>query len=333
MQTKNSGGIVHINSNEGHRFSYLDLLSNVLHLNKSIGSIRNILTLHKLIFTKKLLLASLDDDVFGFVIIALIRALFFHNTVALFIRPQSCFHNNIKSQIKYFIFRILSLIKFVRVITIIQNFDGNDYSKISKDWVHDPQMWDIFDSPRIESLSFSEALLKNAENRKIISLIGRVSNDKGIESLINLINDHGNICASYYFIVAGKFDNDAIESFKSIKSKNIKLINRHLSDDEIGSLYCISTLIWCCYNKNYDQASGIFGRAAQLGKIAVVRKGSSIEMIAKHYQIPVFAIDPLSLEEAAKSLDNIMWEINTYPDLSLFAQWRDNFICKVIGSF
>jgi glycosyltransferase involved in cell wall biosynthesis len=332
MHIINSSSIVHINSSDGHRLPYLNLLSNILQLNRSIGNTRNIATFYKLILAKALLIASLDDDVLGFVIISLIRALFRRNTVALFIRPQSCFGNNIKSNIKYFIFWSLSKVKAIKIFIIVPSFIGNDYHKVSTDWVHDPQMWDVFDSPKIESLSLSETIFRNAKNRKIISFIGRVSLDKGIATLINLINHNDNLCNSYFFVIAGIFDSEAIKLFESVKAKNIILINRHLSNSEINSIYYKSSLIWCCYNKTYDQASGIFGRSVQYGKIAIVRKGSSIEMIARHYDIPILTIDPLSLDEAIMSLINSKHEINTCRDLTLFTQWKNDFISKVIAN-
>jgi hypothetical protein len=332
MKISNSDSIVHINFSDGHRLSYLNFLSSVLNLNRSIGSTRNIATLQKLISAKILLIASLDDDVFGFVIIALFRSLFRRNTVALFIRPQSCFSNSIKSKLKYFIFCNLSKIKSVRIFTILPYVVRNEYRKVSSDWVHDPQMWDVFDTRRTESTSLSELILDNAKNRKIISFLGRVSRDKGAATLVNLINGHENIGNSCYFVIAGKFDCEFIKIFESIKAENISLINRHLSEEEISSLYHISSLIWCCYDNSYDQASGIFGRAAQHGKIAIVRKGSTIEKLANYYNIPAIIIDAENLDDAAIAIDSMRSHIDKYQNLGLFVKWRDDFVRKVSTS-
>lgn len=49
--------------------------------------------------------------------------------------------------------------------------------------------------------------------------------------------------------------------------------DRIVTDDEILRLYKVADLAWCCYAPDYDQASGVFGRALQTGVEPVVREG------------------------------------------------------------
>ena len=68
------------------------------------------------------------------------------------------------------------------------------------------------------------------------------------------------------------------------------------------SLMRQADLLWCCYNPIYDQSSGIFGRAIQIGRPTIVRKGSCLEGWQKEYGFG-FAVDYGDIDALIAALD------------------------------
>jgi hypothetical protein len=66
--------------------------------------------------------------------------------------------------------------------------------------------------------------------------------------------------------------------------------DRFISNEELFDLYACADLIWCCYAADYDQASGVFGRAIQLGIPVVVREGALIHKFCLAQGLPCVAI-------------------------------------------
>lgn len=58
-------------------------------------------------------------------------------------------------------------------------------------------------------------------------------------------------------------------------------IPRYLTEHEVISLQASSNVHWACYSKNFNQSSGIVGRAYQFGKTVLVRKGSLPSRVSK----------------------------------------------------
>jgi hypothetical protein len=67
--------------------------------------------------------------------------------------------------------------------------------------------------------------------------------------------------------------------------------NKFVSDSDLLSLYAASDLVWALYAEDYDQASGIFGRAAQLGIPVIVRIDSLLHGICKREGIKHIALN------------------------------------------
>ena len=80
------------------------------------------------------------------------------------------------------------------------------------------------------------------------------------------------------------------------------LIDRHLDNDELLHLYRRADAIWSCYAPDYNQASGIFGRAVQLGVPAIVRKRSYLQPLAAELEHPVLALRRVDASRKCKTL-------------------------------
>ena len=112
------------------------------------------------------------------------------------------------------------------------------------------------------------------------------------------------------------------------------VVDRFLTDVEIESLYGVSRAIWGCYSPERDQASGIFGRAMQLGVPTIVREGSVVHRFAEHYGMPVIPIEYLEPENTKVRI----MRVNTYEpggngveqsSAALMASWRQDFVAMV----
>jgi N-acetyl-beta-hexosaminidase len=64
--------------------------------------------------------------------------------------------------------------------------------------------------------------------------------------------------------------------------------DRRISDEELISLYGVADYVWCRYSQSSSSmSSGVFGRAVQLGKTAVVSTGSYLDRLARLLRHPV----------------------------------------------
>ena len=68
------------------------------------------------------------------------------------------------------------------------------------------------------------------------------------------------------------------------------MFDRLLTDGEMMSLYACADVVWSCYSPEYDQASGIFGRAVQHGVPTVVRVGSNLHSLSTEIRHPTITL-------------------------------------------
>ncbi len=277
-----SSCITHAVNNSGHRQSYQNLFAGLFGLSNIIAplSMKQIL---KLIGAKTLLISTIDDAVLLYSIIIITRYILRKRTVSIFIRPQSCFFSgNFRFKLKYLLFFNLKLIPGSSIITIIPFQYREKYIDVSSQSVLDPQYWDYIESDRPPALGQSllaDQLQSLARRRPVLLFSGAVNKDKGIEFLADIVEQFPEINNDILIIVAGPIDKRLEEHCKRLQENGVELVARWLSDRELESLYGISSLIWACYHPSYDQASGIFGRAAQFGKTCLIRRGALLEEI------------------------------------------------------
>lgn len=323
-----SRGMVHTTSLSGHREEYLSLLVDIFDFEPSIGKV-NGQRLYKLVSAPRLVFSSLDDDVFGFCFISMLRSLFGRKTVGLFIRPQSCFFKGPKAVVKRVLFAVMCRLSRVSIFTIVPYDIDPSLSKVSTGWVHDPQMWDLTDkevSGNIES-ELSHKIIHEAHGRTIVSYLGRISLHKGFESLVRLIKHEPDLRKDFFFVAAGSVDKDCIEYVKTAGSMGIYVVDRFIAQDELLSLYSTTDMVWCCYDQAYDQASGVFGRCIQFGKVPIVRLGSVIQRYGAMTSASIIAIDPNDLFGAADQLRH-QYSVQNRTDTGHMSRtvFRDQFV-------
>lgn len=269
--------LIHISNAGGHRPNYRDLFVRLLGGTPSTGPICGC-RFWRLVRAPKLFLATIDDDYLGFFAVALLRAVQRKSTAGLFLRPLQCFRSErpIVYRMKRLAFRWVCKLPHLRLLSIIPHDIYPELAEVSHDWIYDPQMWDLWvDGPPIlPDTDLSKYVEVQRQGREILIFVGRGSRIKGFPEFVEYVKNNTSrmIC-----IVAGQVDSKNRKYIADLHEAGAIIQDRFVSDEEILSLYKIADYAWCRYAVDYDQASGIFGRALQAGVKPIVRAGSILD--------------------------------------------------------
>ena len=168
----------------------------------------------------------------------------------------------------------------VTMMTILP-FDllPNDPSTLFRSWMHDPQLWDIPRlSPPPPDRALAERARARANGRPTVVVMGRMEQYKGIKMMVAMATDPA-FCSKFFLVIAGAQE-PAIQPMLAAIDGDFMIENRYISDGELYALYDVADYVWAVYAPDYDQASGIFGRAAQFGRTSIVRAGSLVDRYA-----------------------------------------------------
>jgi glycosyltransferase involved in cell wall biosynthesis len=270
---------VHISMTSGHRNSYQNLLIKILNFSASTGSI-NFNSLMRLINADKLFFASIDDDYLGFIFISLIRSAAGKRTSGIFVRTLQCYSGKRPIHfVKKFIFSILRRIPNIFLLSIVPYHIDIRISKISNDWIYDPQLWDLSylgTDNEIILTDLSSEIQRKKGNRKVVIFIGRATREKGFFDLYEFMTRF----PDKLLVVAGKIADDCTYIAEKFLEMGMIVHNRWVSDEEILSIYRLADYAWCSYLPEYDQPSGVYGRAVQMKVMPIIRKNSFLEKLS-----------------------------------------------------
>lgn len=324
-------------SAEGHRGPYVSLLSSLFSL-APVCATPTVPVLRRLLRPRRLLFATFDDSILRFALTALFRGLNGRPTVGLLLRPQSCFSSRLKGRVKGFTLRLICRIPRLRLVSITPFSVEPRYASLAHLSVNDPQYWDLHDGREIRApggTPLSEEIQRRAAGRRILGMPGYLNLHRGIGFLADMLRQEPTLRARVLVVAAGVVLPDARKASQDLVAAGGLLIDRRLDDSELESLYVASDLMWCCYAPEYDQASGIFGRAIQLGVPAIVRRGSLIDRFASGLQSPVIAMEFGDVRNGARLL---MQELPARPagpewtrHSDLIGTWREDFV-RTVGS-
>jgi hypothetical protein len=288
MQVRSIKGLVHIMSYSGHRPEYLALFVAELDLDPIVGRI-SWQSLKSFVKAERMLFATIDDDLAGYFVVALLRAMRRRETVGLWLRPHSCFQLGWKSRVKRGAFRVLRRFSDVTTLSIIPTELVPAQASVVSGWVHDPQLWDLQGArDEFDTLMQSE-LLEIAKGRRILAFLAAM-----IEARPELLE-------RFCVVVAGTVTDPCRFEAERLQGMGVKLLPYRISNAEMAAIYESADLVWACYDPSYDQASGIFGHAVQRGRIAVIREGAMLEAYASMIGHPVLAL-PYHAADAADRL-------------------------------
>ncbi len=270
----------------GHRESYLSICSELLDLEPFVRQ-RSFASALSLLSANKVLFVTLDDHWVVFITVACVRSILRKKTVGLLLRGPALIRSvRLIDRLKCAALKIVQRSKKVHVVSIVPHNLLPALSSITKLWVHDPQMWDLRRAITPNHSKLSQSIQVLAKKRKLMIFIGQVVRFKGIEVLCKLCVENL-LGEDILVVIAGRVSDDCRDVCRRIEVSGGIVVDRYLTDSEIESLYGIASYVWCAYSADYDQASGVFGRAIQLGVPAIVRKGSLVEKYAGMLDLPI----------------------------------------------
>lgn len=281
--------LIHSSSLEGHRGSYLSLLCRLLNGARTQR-------LWEMLFTAKpLFLLSIEASAFPlYCFVAPLRALLGRRTVGLLMRPYPAITGtSIRLHLKRILLKQLRRLPRIQTLTILPFSVEPRFADIADSWIHDPQLWDLPPEERTQSVGcLCTDIRTAAKGRPVCCAVGRQDRGKGFDWFANLYAEHSALRDAMLFAFAGKVATDSESCLPAFESSGGFACNRFITDAELIDLYAAADLIWCAYAPDYDQASGILGRAAQLGIPVVVRRDSLSHRICRSEKLAHIAIEP-----------------------------------------
>lgn len=285
---------------DGHRAAYIEFA--IKHLGGQRIIFNRIFT-----HTGPVMFLMVEENFFLYFCSCIWRSLNGLRTVGLLFRPRPAIEaKTLKLRIKRQCLQLLRLLKNVKTFSIVPTYLDYRIEKITNDWIHDFQFWDLSDKQYslfisiknnehqnttqfLEVLKFTRKVELFASGKPILIALGIQTKDKGIEVLASNMQIFSK--AGWAIVVAGRFADDQKENRGLIEESGGLVIDRILSDDEMIASYALATAVWCYYDPAYDQSSGILGRAIQLGVLPIVRPGSLSEAFCKMEEVDHIACD------------------------------------------
>jgi hypothetical protein len=241
-----------------------------------------------------------------FLFVAVLRSIFGRKSVALFFRPNSCFNKKIfLSRFKRYALTTISRLPGVNIISIVPYGVYPQAEKVSTNWIYDPQLWDLETLGVSESegddLLFLKELIDQAKGRKIVVSLGTQNRSKGFDCFSDIWCKSEQIRNKYLFIAAGKIFPKSEEEAHKFEKNGGLIVNRRIKEAELFFFYKNADFVWSCYSEEYNQSSGIHGRAVQLGVPVIVREGSFVETLGKQIGHPSLST-PFTVLETIENL-------------------------------
>lgn len=293
-----------INSaDRGHRREFMDVLTIELAANGIQSTISS-----EPSFTDPdpVLFAMIEEYPRAFFLSALLRSILRRRTTGLLFRPRQCVApRTIRHALKHLALRALTSLPGTEVLTILPHALDARFTRISTGWIFDPQLWDLDPLGRstLNPLPrLCEDLKEKAAGRRVVMALGAQDHDKGFATLATLTASTSFLGDRAVVVAAGAVSQECRGAAESFQRAGGILVDRYIDDPELIGLYQIADFIWCCYLPSYDQSSGVFGRAFQLGVPAIVRAGSYLEKLAELLGHPTLPVDPDDPERAALAI-------------------------------
>jgi hypothetical protein len=241
---------------------------------------------------------------------ATMRSLLGRSTVGLFFRPGDCFvAGSLKAAIRRILFRFVSHLPHVHILSILPVDISARWDEVATGWIYDPQLWDLDylgAVPREPSRPIADALQEFRRGRRLIVALGAQNRAKGFDYLVDVWCASPQLRQTHLFVVAGKVDERSSPQAKQFVESGGVLIDRHVSNGDLFHLYGEANMVWSCYAKDYNQSSGIHGRAIQLGIPVLVREGSYIDSLGKLLSYPSLPLSANAPDAAASQI--IAWQ-------------------------
>lgn len=227
-----------------------------------------------LLLTRSPVLFMVVEEAFLlYAMVGLLRAAIGRRTAGLLLRPMPLAASaRWRHRLKRMVLRRLKRCRSVRTLTILPFSVFPAFASIADDWIHDFQMWDLTEEERKAVNLLRDE--RRPGDRLVLMAIGSQSAQKGFDLFADIYARSVKLRAHYQFIACGKVAPDAVEHAAVLNEAGGVTVDRSIGDCELLGAYAASDAVWCLYPRAGDHASGILGRAAQLGIPVIVRQGS-----------------------------------------------------------
>jgi hypothetical protein len=125
--------------------------------------------------------------------------------------------------------------------------------------------------------------LPRHEEAVSVLFIGNMSWLKGLDFFVACAEAGARIPKELRFRLVGDANTLPSAQRQRLLNAGVEIISGKPTDAEFLSYIRNTDFLWCCYAPEYDQSSGIFGRALQLGVPAIVRRRSLLEHYMDRY--------------------------------------------------
>lgn len=243
-----------------------------------------------------ILAPTIENAFLAYAAVSLFRALWGRRTTGLLFRPgPALIGDSFRLRVKRLLLKTLRRSPYVRTLTITSFAVEPRFAEIADGWIHDLQLWDLDAEERETAHTFVGALQADikaaAAGRRVCCAIGGQDKNKGFDWFVETYTQNDALRGAMLFAFGGEVAANAAAHLPAFQQAGGFACNRHVSDAELLDIYAAADLVWCAYDPGYDQASGILGRAAQLGVPVVVRRGSLIHRMCEIEKITHIAID------------------------------------------
>lgn len=280
---------------DGHRRQYNAMLAELFPLRRAPMGLRTLFT------RGAVLVPQIEAAPLRFVLTSLVRAMLGLRTAGLLLRPLPTLHGKtLRLRAKRAALSALRRVPGVRVLTIIPFAAEPGQDRIAHGWIHDLQWWDQGLGCAADPVVASEtarSLCEAAGSRLVCCAIGGQNRAKGFDRFAGFWAASDVLRESMLFAFAGKTSGDVSAAVRQFSQSGGFAIDRFASDAELAGFYDAADLIWCAYHPDYDQASGVLGRAFQNGVPAAVRAGSVAERLCRLAGHPHLSLDEGSAQE------------------------------------
>ena len=275
---------------DGHRAQYFAFLGQLF----TIRRVR--LNWRVLTDPDPVLVPMIEESLAVYALVGVMRSLIGRRTAGFLFRPGPVISNqSLRHRIKYWVLRLLRLIPRVQTLTILPFALEPRFAEVADGWIYDPQIWDLH-WPRALSAApsggvLSDAIHEAAGGRSICVALGRQDVSKGFDQFAAVYAASEPLREASLFAYGGKVAPSCAAAAAEFAARGGYGVNRFIDDTELLDLYGCADLVWCAYAPDYDQASGILGRAMQLGIPVVVRNGSLVHRLCRIEALPHVPVD------------------------------------------
>jgi len=290
-------------SDHGHRLNYVGYFQREAALLGKASRVEPSLT-RALLAPGPLVLPMLEQRTVANLLVMALRSIFGRKTLCLVFRAtQAAGGDDARLAFKRVLLSAVRRMPGGGLVSIVPVPVEPAIAQMVNGWIYDPELCDIAAddfsrTPSAEVASYG----KQAAGRAIVVALGRQAGGKGFDFFSDLWTSSDDLRRRFLFIAAGTVPAELSAHAERFTAAGGVLVNRRISDEELLDFYAIADGVWCCYAPDYDQASGIFGRAVQFAKMAVVRRGSHLERFAQVLEHPAESIGWGDLAGAAQAL-------------------------------